>query len=43
MASCAAASQAGWSYMGKQKWKMVLLPIFLVLGKFFFMDKSFSF
>lgn len=32
MATCAAASRAGWSYKGKEQWKLVLLPIFLVLG-----------
>lgn len=35
MAVCAAASQPGWSYVGRRRWEMVVLPVFLVLGKVF--------
>lgn len=43
MATCAAASWAGWTYKGKLKWKIILLPVFLLLGKLFFStDKSLS-
>lgn len=35
MAACAAASLPGWSYMGRQRWETLVLPVFLVLGKVF--------